>query len=405
MSPCAIKKLKFVKQDLEAQMESELRQEAALMLKLRHPNIVELYAMVRLKDGLCLVMELLPNGSFRDHIDKKSLDTCSIAKIIYGSFKGLNYLHSRTPETVIHRDMKAANILLDHALDAKLTDFGLSRLTATAAREQTASSFGGTIGWMAPELLRCDEQYTAMVDVYAMGMVIYEAFTCKVPFSGGHLGSIMTEVVEQQKRPDVWEPKSETEREMISLMYKCWSQEPLGRPTVNTNHSSKCTLRPRSPIPASPPLFLRLSFSASPSPPLLLCPGGGVRCTRPSDIQDCRGREQDRPPQATRVPDPVAAAAGRGADAAAWRALAAAAAQGGRADAAAAGGTSNSRDAGRGQRTISRPVSCGHYRRARAHGKMHLHNRCRRPRLWRLASHNGPGVSSAVQLLHGQVGC
>jgi serine/threonine protein kinase len=138
MSPCAIKKLKISNMDMLDELEKELQDEAALMFRLRHPNIVKVYAMVRQVDGLCLVMELLPNGSFRDHIDKKSLDFYDKARVVYGAFKGLNYLHSRKPEQVIHRDMKAANILLDHALDPKLTDFGLSRVTSTVLREQVS---------------------------------------------------------------------------------------------------------------------------------------------------------------------------------------------------------------------------------------------------------------------------
>ena len=96
-----------------------------------------------------------------------------------------------------------------------------------------SAAIGGTVAWMAPELLRCDDTITSAVDVYAMGMVIYEAFTGKVPFSGLHMGAILAEVVTQQKRPPMWEPASEAEKLAVVLMQKCWGHEPLGRPSAN----------------------------------------------------------------------------------------------------------------------------------------------------------------------------
>jgi serine/threonine protein kinase len=127
-APVAIKKVKHMKSD-EAKM---MVGEAAIMKKLRHPNIVHFYALAVHEGSVCLVMELMTGGSFRDVLDDiengmREMSLKQKLKIMKDTCIGLAYLHNLKP-LVIHRDLKAANILIDENMTAKLTDFGISRM-------------------------------------------------------------------------------------------------------------------------------------------------------------------------------------------------------------------------------------------------------------------------------------
>jgi serine/threonine protein kinase len=231
-TPVAIKKLKKAADRANEEEGIALASEAKIMVQLRHANIVQFFALVELPDDgcLCFVMELMKGGSFRDLIDEPppEFTVAAKARILLGSFKGLHYLHKRSPQ-VIHRDLKACNILLDSSWDAKLTDFGVSRFCKGATKALT--SFAGTVAWMAPELLRAEDSYDYKVDVYAMGMVIFECLTHEFPFDGLHMGQLTIKVAIQGSRPQLWPTMSESEKMLQDLMVRCWSQEPDERPS------------------------------------------------------------------------------------------------------------------------------------------------------------------------------
>ena len=88
----------------------------------------------------------------------------------------------------------------------------------------------GTVAWMAPEILRAEGTYTSSVDVYSMGMVIFEALTGEYPFEGLHLGQLTLKVAMEGRRPQLWMPASEGEKMMQQIMTRCWAQEPTDRP-------------------------------------------------------------------------------------------------------------------------------------------------------------------------------
>jgi len=241
----AIKKVKHLSKQKggKGNEDEVMLKEAELMRNLKHPNIVHFIALSLHEGMVCLVMDLAVNGSFRDVLDRASSDypenndpsggelsLSTKLRIIYDAAKGLAYLHKLRP-VVIHRDLKAANVLLDERWQAKLTDFGISR--AKMGAEQALTSFSGTVAWMAPELLRGDKTYTEAVDIYSLAMVIFEALTLETPFDGFHVGQLVMLVANQGSRPQLWHTPSSAEKAAQGLMVRMWAAEAAERPSAD----------------------------------------------------------------------------------------------------------------------------------------------------------------------------
>jgi serine/threonine protein kinase len=146
---------------------------------LRHRNLVQLLGYCRRKGELLLVYDYMPNGSLDNFLyceqDKPSLDWATRFRIIKGVACGLLYLHEKWDKVVIHRDIKASNVLLDSELNGRLGDFGLAKSYNHGADLQTTRVVG-TIGYLAPELARTGK-VSPLTDVFAFGMFILEV-TC-----------------------------------------------------------------------------------------------------------------------------------------------------------------------------------------------------------------------------------
>ncbi|KAH7658088.1 Non-specific serine/threonine protein kinase protein [Dioscorea alata] len=143
--------------------------------KLRHRNLVQLLGYCRCKGELLLVYEYMPNGSLDKYLfseTEQSLDWSLRFQIIKGVASGLQYLHEGWDQVVIHRDIKASNVLLDGDMNGRLGDFGLARLYDHGAPPRTTSVVG-TPGFLAPELARTCKVTTSS-DVFAFGAFLLE---------------------------------------------------------------------------------------------------------------------------------------------------------------------------------------------------------------------------------------
>ncbi|KAH7665048.1 Non-specific serine/threonine protein kinase protein [Dioscorea alata] len=143
--------------------------------KLRHRNLVQLLGYCRRKGELLLVYEYMPNGSLDKFLfseAKQSLAWSLRFRIIKGVASGLQYLHDCWDQVVIHRDIKASNVLLDGDMNGRLGDFGLARLYDHGAVTRTTNVVG-TPGFLAPELARTCKVTTSS-DVFAFGAFILE---------------------------------------------------------------------------------------------------------------------------------------------------------------------------------------------------------------------------------------
>lgn len=154
--------------------------------QLRHRNIVQLLGYCRRKGELLLVYDYMHNGSLDKFLfdqSKSILTWCQRFQIIKGVASGLLYLHEDGEKLVIHRDIKASNVLLDRELNGRLGDFGIARLYDHGTDPRT-SCVVGTMGYLAPELSRTGKA-TIKTDVFAFGAFLLEVACGRRPIEPG----------------------------------------------------------------------------------------------------------------------------------------------------------------------------------------------------------------------------
>ncbi|KAL8106404.1 hypothetical protein AgCh_029969 [Apium graveolens] len=153
--------------------------EIALLSRIHHRNLVPLIGYCEEEHQSMLVYEYMHNGTLRDHMhdssNQKHLDWLARLRIAEDAAKGLEYLHSGCNPSIIHRDVKTSNILLDINMRAKVSDFGLSR-QAEEDRTHISSVAQGTIGYLDPG------------DIYSFGVVLLELVSGRKPVSAEDFG-------------------------------------------------------------------------------------------------------------------------------------------------------------------------------------------------------------------------
>ncbi|CAD5205540.1 unnamed protein product [Bursaphelenchus okinawaensis] len=207
-------------------------QEAAVMSKMKHENLVRMYGIVLDTKAVMLISELALYGSLLECLRKPAGDLpyavdklCDFALQIA---RGMNYLNSKK---VVHRDLAARNVLVYTPSQVKISDFGLSRslgISEDYYRSEFTSTMKLPIAWCSPEAINL-LKFTPASDVYAYGVTLWEMFSYgKMPWKGYSGSQILHTIDTQRKTLDCPEF---CPHDFYTMMQKCWSHEPADRPT------------------------------------------------------------------------------------------------------------------------------------------------------------------------------
>ncbi len=221
--------VKQLQQKLSSDAFDEFQKETTLMARLRNPKIVQLYGVCIEKDSpLCMVMEFMSNGSLYDFLHGKSPLLWPLCmQMALDMALGLHYLHA---SQILHRDIKSPNVLLDKNMNAKLTDFGLSKVKKETSSTSTMHhKVVGTALWMAPELMARAPAYSVQSDIFALAITFWELTSRKLPFEDTDNAVVPTLVMngEREAIPAHCTPGFK------SIITRCWAQKANDRPGLD----------------------------------------------------------------------------------------------------------------------------------------------------------------------------
>lgn len=216
------------------ELVKSLDQEIDTMQHLDHPNIVQYLGCERKEYSISIFLEYISGGSVGSCIRKHGkFEESVVSSLTRQTLLGLSYLHR---EGILHRDLKADNILLDLDGTCKISDFGISKKSDNIYGNDVTNSMQGSVFWMAPEVIRSQGQgYSAKVDIWSLGCVVLEMFAGKRPWSREEAIGAIYKLGSLNQAPPIPEDVSRAiSIEGLSFMYDCFTIDPTERPTAET---------------------------------------------------------------------------------------------------------------------------------------------------------------------------
>ncbi|KAG8630255.1 hypothetical protein KVT40_001874 [Elsinoe batatas] len=226
------------------EMVKALDSEIDTMQHLDHVNIVQYLGCERKEYSISIFLEYISGGSIGSVLRKHGkFEESVVSSLTRQTLEGLAYLHR---EGILHRDLKADNILLDLDGTCKISDFGISKKSRNPYNNDISNSMQGSVFWMAPEVIRAQSQaqgdpdasnqgYSAKVDIWSLGCVVLEMFAGNRPWSKEEaIGAIFKLGSLNQAPPIPDDVSSVVGPAALSFMYDCFTIDPADRPTAET---------------------------------------------------------------------------------------------------------------------------------------------------------------------------
>ena len=207
------------------------QREIRVAAQLQHPHIVPLLSAGEHEELVWYTMPFIAGESLRSAVEKNGpMSVTDVVRVLYHVGEALDYAHG---EGVVHRDIKAANILRSGSY-ALITDFGVAKaLNASmpgAGMTQTGTAIG-TPAYMAPEQLSGDPAADHRIDIYATGLLAYELLNGRSPYAATTPAKILLAVLSQDPQP-LTEVRPDVPRSLSDLIMRCLSKEPDDRPAT-----------------------------------------------------------------------------------------------------------------------------------------------------------------------------
>ncbi|GAM86449.1 hypothetical protein ANO11243_044630 [Dothideomycetidae sp. 11243] len=225
------------------EMVKALDQEIDTMQHLDHVNIVQYLGCERKEYSISIFLEYISGGSIGSVLRKHGkFEESVVSSLTRQTLQGLAYLHR---EGILHRDLKADNILLDTDGTCKISDFGISKKSRNPYNNDISNSMQGSVFWMAPEVIRAQSQaggdadahnqgYSAKVDIWSLGCVVLEMFAGNRPWSKEEAVGAIFKLGLKQAPPIPDDVSSVVGPAALSFMYDCFTIDPTERPTAET---------------------------------------------------------------------------------------------------------------------------------------------------------------------------
>lgn len=232
--------------DKMKEMVAALDQEIDTMQHLEHPNIVQYLGCEKKEYSISIFLEYISGGSVGSCLRRHGkFEESVVSSLTRQTLAGLAYLHT---EGILHRDLKADNILLDVDGTCKISDFGISKKTDNIYGNDITNSMQGSVFWMAPEVIRSqDSGYSAKVDIWSLGCVVLEMFAGRRPWSKEEAIGAIYKLGSLNQAPPIPEDVSVAiSAEAVAFMLDCFTIDPSERPTAETllSHHPFCRLDP-----------------------------------------------------------------------------------------------------------------------------------------------------------------
>lgn len=209
--------------DRMKEMVAAMDQEIDTMQHLEHPNIVQYLGCERGELSISIYLEYISGGSIGSCLRKHGKFEESVVKsLTRQTLSGLSYLHD---QGILHRDLKADNILLDLDGTCKISDFGISKKTDNIYGNDASNSMQGSVFWMAPEVVQSQGQgYSAKVDIWSLGCVVLEMFAGRRPWSREEAIGAIFKLGSLSQAPPIPEDVSvNISPAALAFMYDCFT--------------------------------------------------------------------------------------------------------------------------------------------------------------------------------------